>query len=59
MLNAVRVSPEATIHIAEVANKEGLTISEATNRLIETGFARRTALTKWRRKERRARRSHA
>jgi hypothetical protein len=51
----VRVSDEATVHVAELANREGLTIPEATDRLIETGYNRLRALKKWRRKDKRAR----
>lgn len=58
MQQSVRVSAEATVHIAEVANRAGLTIPEATDLLIETGYNRRRALTKWRRKEKRASRRH-
>lgn len=52
-MQTVRVSNEATIHVAELANREGLTIPEATDRLIEAGHNRLASLRKWRRKEKR------
>lgn len=54
-MKTVRVSNEATIHVAELANREGLTIPEATDRLIEAGYNRLASLRKWRRKEKRER----
>ena len=57
-MQTVRVSDSATIHVAEVANREGLTIPEATERLIQAGHNRLATLRKWRRKEKRQR-AHA
>lgn len=54
-MRSIKVSNEAAVAIADLANKEGLTIPEATERLITTGSNRLRALTKWRRKEARAR----
>jgi len=52
-MQTVRVSDEATVHVADIANRENLTIPEATERLITTGYNRIRALKKWRRKEKR------
>lgn len=56
-MNFVRVSQDATLAVAEFANKEGITIADATERLILTGVSRRTSLRKWRVKEARRRRT--
>lgn len=56
-MHSIKVSNEATVAIAELANKEGLTIPEATERLIVTGSNRIRALKKWRRKDARARKT--
>lgn len=56
-MQTVRVSDQATVHVAELANREGLTIPEATDRLIETGYNRLRALKKWRRKDKRERKA--
>jgi hypothetical protein len=58
MTTTVRVSESATLYVAALANKEGLTIPEATERLITMGFTRINSLKKWRRKEKREARRH-
>lgn len=52
-MNVVRVSDTATLRVAEIANKNGMSIPEATDQLILTGYNRTRALQKWDRKKRR------